>query len=100
VSLILGENVKAARGRFSWRQRFSSFTVKAVGASFGSWDDSALSTVGGIKAEVKDADINRYRPMIIINEEITTAEGAAKRGQWERQRSIATSNGAEYTVTG
>lgn len=100
VSLILGENVKAARGRFSWRQRFSSFTVKAVGASFGSWDDSALSTVGGIKAEVKDADINRYRPMIIINEEITTAEGAAKRGQWERQRSIATSNGTEYTVTG
>lgn len=100
VSLILGENVKAARGRFSWRQRFSSFTIKAVGAAFGSWDDSPLSTVGGIKAEVKDAEISRYRPMIIVNEEITTAEGAAKRGQWERQRSIAKSNGAEYTVTG
>ncbi|PMM38112.1 phage baseplate assembly protein [Vibrio lentus] len=100
VSLILGENVKAARGRFSWRQRFSSFTVKAVGPSFERWDGAEPSNVVGIKAEVKDADINRYRPMIIINEEITTAEGAAKRGQWERQRSIATSNGAEYTVTG
>ncbi|PSU49490.1 phage tail protein [Photobacterium frigidiphilum] len=100
VSLILGENVLAARGRFSWRNRYSSFTVKAVGASFGGWDDAPLSTVGGIKAEVKDEEISRYRPMIIINEEITTAEGAAKRGQWERQRSLAISNGAEYTVTG
>ncbi|MEZ8134789.1 phage baseplate assembly protein [Vibrio splendidus] len=100
VSLILGENVKAARGRFSWRNRYSSFTVKADGASFGRWDDAPLSAVGGIKAEVKDEEISRYRPMIIINEEITTAEGAAKRGQWERQRSLAKSNGAEYTVTG
>ncbi|MEZ8102155.1 phage baseplate assembly protein [Vibrio bivalvicida] len=101
VSLILGENIKAARGRFSWRQRYSSYTIKAVGAAFGSeWGDAPLSTVGGIKAEVTDSDISRYRPMIIVNEEITTAEGAAKRGQWERQRSIAKSNGAEYTVTG
>lgn len=101
VSLILGDNVKAARGRFSWRQRFSNFTVKAAGAAFGAqWDGSALSTVGGIKADVKDGEITRYRPLIIVNEEITTAEGAAKRGQWERQRSIGRSNSAEYTVTG
>jgi len=101
VSLILGENVLAARGRFSWRQRYSKFTVKAAGAAFGEkWDSSALSTVGGIKADITDSDISRYRPMIIVNEEITTAEGAAKRGQWERQRSIGKSNSAEYTVTG
>ncbi|WP_240222854.1 phage baseplate assembly protein [Rheinheimera hassiensis] len=101
VSLILGENIKAARGRFSWRQRFSNFTVKAAGAAHGKdWDTAALSTVGGIKADVKDSEIGRYRPMIIVNEEITTAEGAARRGQWERQRSIGKSNTAEYTVTG
>lgn len=101
VSLILGENVLAARGRFSWRQRYSKFTVKAAGAAFGSqWDGAAQATVGGIKADVTDDEIGRYRPMIIVNEEITTAEGAAKRGQWERQRSIGKSNSAEYTVTG
>lgn len=101
VSLILGENIKAARGRFSWRQRFSNFTIKAAGAAHGKeWDAAALSTVGGIKADVKDSEIGRYRPMIIVNEEITTAEGAARRGQWERQRSIGKSNTAEYTVTG
>ncbi len=101
VSLILGDNIKAGRGRFSLRQRYSTFTVKAVGAAFGdAWDDAPLSTVGGIQAKVNDKEVGRYRPMIIVNEEITTAEGAAKRGQWERQRSIAKSNGAEYTVTG
>ncbi len=101
VSLILGENVKAARGRFSYRQRFSKFKIKAAGAAFGgNWDSAPLSSVGGISAEVTDTEVGRYRPMIIVNEEITTAEGAAKRGQWERQRSIAKSNTAEYTVTG
>ncbi|MGT0149970.1 hypothetical protein ACT691_12195 [Vibrio metschnikovii] len=47
---------------------------------------SPSQTVGGIKAEVSDREIGRYRPMIIVNEEITTAEGAALRGKWERQR--------------
>lgn len=100
VSLILGDNVKAARGRFSWRQRFSKFTIKAAGAAHGQWDSAGLPTVGGIKADVTDSEIGRYRPLIIVNEEVTTAEGAAKRGQWERQRSIGKSNMAEYTVTG
>lgn len=100
VSLILGMNIKAARGRFSWRDRFSKFTVKGSGAAFGSWDTNSSSNIGGFKATVSDDEITRYRPMIIINDEITTAEGAAKRGQWERQRSIAQSNSAEYTVTG
>ncbi|OUS51472.1 phage tail protein [Shewanella sp. SACH] len=100
VSLILGENVKAARGRFSWRQRYSNFTIKAAGAAHGNWDSAPISAVGGIKADIKDPQISRYRPLIIVNEEITTAEGAAKRGQWERQRSIGKSNTAEYTVTG
>lgn len=99
-SLVLGKNVKAARGRFSWRDRYSKFIVKASGAAFGQWDSSPSQTVGGIKAEVSDREIGRYRPMIIVNEEITTAEGAALRGKWERQRSIGRSNSAEYTVVG
>ncbi|HFG1699826.1 TPA: phage baseplate assembly protein [Vibrio cholerae] len=99
-SLVLGQNVKAARGRFSWRNRYSNFIVKASGAAFGQWDSSPAQTVGGIKAEVKDVEIGRYRPMIIVNEEITTAEGAARRGQWERQRSVGRSNTAEFTVVG
>ncbi|NOI14842.1 phage baseplate assembly protein [Vibrio hepatarius] len=99
-SLILGVNVLAARGRLSWRDRFSKFTVKASGAAFGSWDSNSASSVGGFKATITDDEITRYRPMIIVNDEITTAEGAARRGQWERQRSIGQSNTVEYTITG
>lgn len=99
VSLILGQNILAARGRFSWRNRFSQFIVKASGAGFGDWGDDN-NAVGGLKAEITDDEVMRYRPIIIVNEEITTAEGASRRGQWERQRSIGRSNSAEYTVTG
>ncbi|TVP12541.1 phage baseplate assembly protein [Shewanella sp. MSW] len=101
VALRLGDNIKAGRGRFSWRQRYSNFKIKSVGGSWGEQlDSAAISTVGGVEAEIKDGDIGRYRPLIIINEEITTAEGAALRGKWERQRSVAKSNSVEYTVTG
>ena len=98
VSLILGENIKAARGRFSWRDRHSEFRVKASGDS---WDvEVPAENVGGIEAVVRDNEVGRYRPIVIVNEDITTVVGASKRGQWERQRSIARSNSAEYTVTG
>ncbi len=97
VSLILGENIKAARGRFSWRERYSQFKVKGSGVD---WNDAGPEVAGGIEAIVRDSEIGRYRPLIIVNDEITTADGASKRGQWERQRSIGRSNSAEYTVAG
>lgn len=100
VSLELGKNIQAARARFSWRQRFSEYIVKSSGASFGNWDSSPTSTVGGMKSTITDPKISRYRPTIIVNSEITTASGASVRGQWYRQRAIAQSNSAEYTVTG
>ena len=101
TALVLGENIKAARGRFSRRDRFSKFIVKATGYGGGSeWDNTAVTAIGGQKAEITDKDITRYRPKIIVNDEISTAEGASKRGQWERQRSIGESNTSEITVTG
>lgn len=100
TALILGENILAGRGRFSWRERFSSYTVKTQGAAFGDFDSADLSTVGGLQAQIDDPDIGRYRPRIIVNDEIATAEGASIRGKWERQRALGESNFAEYTVFG
>lgn len=99
IALKLGVNVKAARGRFSRKHRFSEYIVKTIGG-VGWEDEQPLENVGGIAASIKDNEIKRYRPMIIVNEDITTAEGASLRGQWERQRAISRSNSAEYTVTG
>lgn len=99
VELKLGVNVKAGRGRFSRKQRFSEYIVKATGGA-GWEDDQPLENVGGIKSTITDQDVKRYRPLIIVNDEVTTAAGASLRGQWERQRAISASNTAEYTLTG
>jgi prophage tail gpP-like protein len=99
VALKLGVNIKAGRGRFSRKQRFSEYIVKATGGA-GWEDDQPLENVGGIKSTVTDQDVKRYRPLIIVNDEVTTAAGASLRGQWERQRAISASNTAEYTLTG
>ena len=100
VALKLGVNVKAARGRFSRKQRFSEYIVKANGISWKNTSEQPIEGVGGISATVSDDDIKRYRPMIFVNDEIETAEGASLRGKWERQRAISRSNSAEYTLTG
>ncbi|MCW4628288.1 MULTISPECIES: phage baseplate assembly protein [Marinomonas] len=99
VALKLGVNIKAGRGRFSRKQRFSEYIVKATGGA-GWEDDQPLENVGGIKSTITDQDVKRYRPLIIVNDEVTTAAGASLRGQWERQRAISASNTAEYTLTG
>lgn len=99
ASLELGRNIKAARGRFSQRDRFSKYTVKASGYGGGEGDALPLSAIGGQKATIADVAIKRYRPKIIVNDEIATAEGASKRGQWEKQRAIGSANLSEITVT-
>lgn len=99
VALTLGGNVKAGRGQFSRKQRFSEYIIKATGGK--AWAaEQPIENVGGIKATITDSEVSRYRPMIIVNDEVSTAAGASLRGKWERQRAISRSNTAEYTLTG
>lgn len=101
VALRLGENILAARGRFSWRDRASQYIVKGEGSAGGAaWDEQSSSAVGGQKVTVVDKEITRYRPQIIINDEIMTAQGASSKGQWQRQRAKAASTSTEITVLG
>lgn len=101
VALILGENILAARGRFSQRDRASEYIVKGTGYGGGrEWDEAATATIGGQKAVIPDADVRRYRPKIIINEDVFTVDGASKRGQWQRQRALGQSKTSEITVAG
>jgi len=88
ASLILSENILAARGNFSMRDRASEWIVK--GSSYGggaTWDNTPTTTT-------------RYRPRIIIAEDVTTVAGASKRGQWQKQRSIGEGTQTEITVAG
>ncbi len=101
ASLILGENILAARGNFSMRDRASEWIVKGSSYAGGAtWDNAAPATIGGQKAVIKDPDVTRYRPRIIIAEDVTTVAGASKRGQWQKQRSIGEGTQTEITVAG
>lgn len=101
ASFILGENILAARGNFSMRDRASEWIVKGSGYGGGStWDATATTTIGGQKAVVTDPNVPRYRPRILIAEDVTTVAGASKRGQWQMQRSIGEGTQTEITVAG
>ncbi|MCZ6928674.1 phage tail protein [Serratia marcescens] len=101
VALVLGENILAARGRFSWRERASQYIVKGSAAAGGStWDDQPVKVVGGRQVVVTDAEITRYRPKILVNEDNLTVGGASARGEWSKAAALGDANTTEITVAG
>lgn len=101
VALVLGENILAARGRFSWRERASQYIVKGSSSAGGStWDEQPVKVVGGRQIVVSDPEITRYRPKILVNEDSLTVGGASARGEWYKTRMLGESNTTEITVAG
>lgn len=101
VALTLGENILAARGRFSWRERASAYIIKGSASAGGStWDDQPVKMVGGRQVVVDDAEITRYRPKILVNEDSLTVGGASARGEWYKTRMMGEANTTEITVAG
>lgn len=87
MALVLGENILAARGRFSWRERASQYIVKGSSSAGGAaWDDQPAKVIGGRQVSIDDDEINRYRPKILVNEDSLTVGGASTRGDWYKAR--------------
>lgn len=101
VALVLGENILAARGRFSWRERASEYIVKGSSSAGGAkWDEQPARVTGGRQVIIADRDINRYRPKILVNEDSLTVGGASTRGDWYRARIMGEANTTEITLAG
>ncbi|BBQ81684.1 hypothetical protein WP3W18E02_02130 [Klebsiella sp. WP3-W18-ESBL-02] len=101
VALVLGENILAARGRFSWRERASEYIVKGSASAGGAtWGAQPVQAVGGRAATVTDPTITRYRPKILVNEDNLTVGGASIRGDWYKSRMLGEANTSEVTVAG
>lgn len=101
VSLVLGRNIAAARGRFSWRERNSDYIIKGSASAGGAlWDDQPVRMVGGRQITVRDSEINRFRPKILVNEDSLTVGGASTRGEWYKARMMGEANTTEITVHG
>lgn len=80
VQLIEGVNIKSASGRHSWRERYSHIVVKGQGkGDDGEWG----ATVAHVKGEADDAEINRYRPLVVMAEHGAGIKALKERAEWE-----------------
>ncbi len=80
VQLVEGVNIKSAGARHSWKERYSQVTLK--GQTKGD-DEGWGATVAHVKAQAKDSEINRYRPLVVIAEHGAGLATLQERAQWE-----------------
>lgn len=102
TSLVLGENVLQARMKLSQRERFSRYiALGQTGSALAlSHDAAALKQATHVRAEAVDAEVLRYRPLIITAEAQDVAASLAQRVQWEANVRAARSNELSVTVAG
>lgn len=98
VTLEQGVNIKAARGNFSWKERFSSYIVNGQ-LKVGPDGETVDSYIGG-RGVVRDTVINRYRPLIVLAEEHGAHESLRDRAEWERNVRMGRGNRGSITVQG
>lgn len=97
TALVEGENILAARGHFSWKDRHSTYTIK--GQERGT-DDFSGENAAGPSATVRDEVINRYRPLVVLAEAHGAHATFRDRAEWERNVRMGRGNRASITVQG
>ena len=87
-------NIEAASSTLSIDQRFSEYTV--LWSTVNQYAD--VSPIGNNRADVKDSTMPRYRPRIIVSEQIDPDYDIAKaRANWELARRIGRSQAISLT---
>lgn len=92
--LLEGGNILRASGMLSWKDRFSHYIVK--GQRTGN-DHAFAATVAQQQEAVKDATINRYRPLVLLAEDQDGNATLRQRAEWERN--VRAGRGTRATVT-
>jgi prophage tail gpP-like protein len=96
VALRSGVNIKRGSLRSSVRDRYSKYVIK--GQAPGSDALAALSATG-MKFEVADDEVKRYRPFVAVDHE-ATLERLEQRATWERNTRAGRSAALTYDVQG
>lgn len=97
-AIKLGQNVKRGRGRFSWRERFSDYTI--IGQIPGA-DTIDLEFSTGMRGTAKDPGVTRYRPKLVLDDLLDASFGLYQmRAQWEASVRAARSRRIVETVNG
>lgn len=99
--LTLGENLLELEYDEDDRDRFSDYMVVGHGRASGkAGNDQNARSIASQKGEVKDTDITRYRPTIILADSKIDAKGAGGRAMREMRRRLAKSRTFEAKIDG
>lgn len=97
VPLIQGTNILTANGTLDWSERFSDYIVKGQA---GFKEDTDGETEAHAEAKVKDAYVDRYRPLMIICDTEANNATAKDRATWEANTRLGKSAQGQVTVQG
>jgi prophage tail gpP-like protein len=99
TALELGVNILGARGSFSQKDRFSEYIVK--GQRKGTDDDfEAPNAITEVTARKADEGVKRYRPLVILAEDLGDGVSFERRIAWERNTRLGKSIRSTVTVQG
>jgi prophage tail gpP-like protein len=96
VQLRSGANIKRGSLRSSVRERHSKYLIK--GQAPGS-DALAQQSTNGLKFELADDEVSRYRPFVAVDPQ-ATIEALEQRATWERNTRAGRSAALTYDVQG
>lgn len=80
VELVEGVNMTKFNSRHSWKERHSEIILK--GQVPGD-DQENGAAAAHLKASAKDAEIDRYRPLVVMAEHGTSSKALGDRAAWE-----------------
>lgn len=97
TALVQGKNVLSGRATFSARDLYSAYICKGQDAGD---DTSTPEQNAQPKGQAGDPNVKRYRPLIIVAENIEDSKGLKDRAIWEAAVRMGRSARPEITVQG
>lgn len=97
LELVQGSNILRANGTLDWSERYSEYIVKGQ-AGYSS--NTTGKTEAHASATVKDAYVDRYRPLLITCDTEANNGSTKDRATWEANTRIGKSAQASITVQG
>ena len=95
--LGIGNNIKSGSSKVSYKDRFSEYLIKGQQAGSDDLDGDAAATPSWT---LKDGNVSRYRPLMVVSEGQSSTDTARKRAAWERSTRIGKSVELNYEVAG
>ncbi|MGH8426387.1 MAG: phage baseplate assembly protein [Gammaproteobacteria bacterium] len=96
AALVLGQNILRAQGHSSSLERFADYIVRAQQAGT---DTVYGTTAASPSGEALDSAVGRYRPTVIVAEDMADQAACQTRANWQRTVAAARSQQIVYTVS-